>query len=327
MRTLALVSLVSLAPSIVLADDLQSGLFRLQVDGAEGSLRISEGAASISIASPGRCAGSAEGALSPAGRGVFTLTDARYRDICRVEIKADEDGRPISTVETGGCFAYHGASCGFDGTVIGRDVDVSISAIDEGFNARSKADRIEIQRVLSAAGHYAGGLDGVTGRGTRGAIIDAAQAALETSPGLDLSTRAGVDAFIISLIGEVGASEPATTQAPAEAAQVPADEPAAATVASGDAAETDPVGFGGTWSCDSDMFDEQAEFIFADGSVTLKNIGATMTHEAPIEIGGRSSSILLEVADGDRLGLFEITAETMIVMSNGEIFDCRRSDE
>lgn len=61
--------------------------------------------------------------------------------------------------------------------------------------------------------------------------------------------------------------------------------------------------------------------------MTLKNIGATMTHDAPIEIGGRSSSILLEMADGDRLGLFEITTETMIVMSNSEIFDCRRTDE
>lgn len=327
MRALALAALVYLAPSIVLADDLQSGLFRLQVDGGVGSLEIADGAASISIVSPGRCAGFAEGPLSKVGDALFALTDSSHGDVCRIEIEVDGNGLPISTADAGGCFAYSGASCGFHGSVLGREVAVSISAIDAGFNARSKADRIEIQRVLSAAGHYAGGLDGVTGRGTRGAIIDAAQAALETSPALDLSNRAGVDAFIISLIGEAGASEPATTQAPAEKAQVPADEPAAATVASGDAAETDPVGFGGTWSCDSDMFDEKAEFIFADGSVTLKSIGATMTHDAPIQIGGRNSSVLLQMADGDRLGLFEINAETMIVMSNGEIFDCRRTDE
>jgi hypothetical protein len=127
---------------------------------------------------------------------------------------------PISTTDAGGCFAYRGASCGFTGTVIGRDVDVSIESIDAGFNARSQADRIEIQRALAASGHYAGSLDGLTGRGTRGALIDAARAEIENSPGLDLSTRSGVDGFIVSLIGETGTSEPTTTQAPAPEAQV-----------------------------------------------------------------------------------------------------------
>jgi hypothetical protein len=134
-----------------------------------------------------------------------------------------------------------------------------------------------------------------------------------------------VDAFLVGLIGPAVTVEPAA--APTPATQVPSDDVAVSTVASPDAAEAGTVGFGGAWSCDSDMFDEKAEFVFADGSVTLKNLGATMTHDAPVEIGGRSSSILLEVADGDRLGLFEITAETMIVMGNGEIFDCRRADE
>lgn len=327
MRARALAALVSLVPGLALAEDVTSGLYRLQVDGAEGSLRISGGTASISVASPGRCAGSAEGPLSSAGSALFALTDARYGDVCRIEIEVDGKGLPISISDAGGCFAYHGASCGFDGSVVGRDVDVSIEAIDAGFNGRSQADRVEIQRVLKKAGDYVGDLDGVTGRGTRGAIIDAARAALETSPGIDLSTRSGVDAFLVGLIGEARASEPATTQDPAPEAKVSADEPAAATVASRDAAEATPLGFAGAWSCDSDMFDEKAEFVFADGSVTLKNIGATMTHDALIEIGGRSSAILLEMADGERLGLFEITAETMIVMSNSEIFDCRRADE
>lgn len=163
------------------------------------------------------------------------------------------------------------------------------------------------------------------GRGTQGALIDAARAEIETSPGLDLSTRSGVDGFIVSLIGEPGASD-ATTQATAREAQVPADEPAA-TVASRDAAEAGPLGFGGAWSCETEMFEEKAKFDFEDGKVTLRNIGATMTHEAAIQIGGRNSSVLLQMADGDRLGLFEITAETMIVMSNSEIFDCRRAEE
>jgi hypothetical protein len=37
--------------------------------------------------------------------------------------------------------------------------------------------------------------------------------------------------------------------------------------------------------------------------------------------------VTIDLADGERLGLFEITAESMIVMSGGEIFDCRRASE
>jgi hypothetical protein len=305
MRALALAALVSLAPGVLFAEGVTSGLYRLQVDGGEGSLKISDGAASIDITSSGRCSGSAEGLLSKVGDRLFALTDSRHGDVCRIEIEVDGGGLPISTADAGGCFAYRGASCGFHGSVLGRDVDVSISAIDAGFNALPREGRLEIQRALSEAGHYAGAIDGVTGRGTRGAIIAAARAVIATSLDVDLSTRPGVDAFLTELTGTSAVK---------------------AYIGDQDI-YVGPNDFHGLWECDSDMFEEKVEFIFAKRSVTLRNPGVTMAHDDPIAIGDSNSSFLLEMDDGERLGLFEITPMTMVIMSNDYVFNCRRAAE
>jgi hypothetical protein len=323
MRALVIAGLVALSPALALAD-VADGVYSLRTDGAQGTLRISGATARIDIIDPGRCSGSAEGVISSIGDRLTALRDARYGDVCTIEIELDANGVPVSTLDAGGCRAHHGASCGFTGDVVGREVASVPQSIDAAFDALARADRIAVQRALQDGGHYGGALDGVTGRGTRGGILAAARERLAAGSTVDLSTEAGAAAFLATLIGDTsGEDVPASVEAPAPAEiTAPAARPEAASGAPRDAAD-----FHGTWICDTEMFDAPAEFVFEDGSVTLKNLGATLGHDGPVRVGGRSSAVTIDLADGERLGLFEITAESMIVMSGGEIFDCRRAAE
>lgn len=181
------------------------GAYRIVTDGARGTLTLNGGVGSISIAAPS-CAGALDGTVTQAAPDLLVLS-ARGGQACSVALGLA--GGRVATIDQGpGCTFYHGASCAFSGQVDGPDVPADIAAIDAGLAAFVPEGRVWLQRVLTARGHYRGPLDGTTGPGTRGAIIEAARAAVAADPGLRLDTPAAVTRFLGGLSAATPSAAP-----------------------------------------------------------------------------------------------------------------------
>lgn len=311
MRRFLMTALLALLPSVSVAEQVRDGLYLMQVDGAEGTLRIERGQASLSIVSLGRCVGSVEGSLTPLRRGLTSFTDRRYGSDCTIAMTINADGSPSRTEEGPGCFAYHGASCAFTGEVIGLDVDSTIEALDAAFNAMSVAQRRNLQHRLVELGAYGGPVDGLIGPGTRRAIVIAARKDIRSDPEISLADTRKAGAYLARLLNPP--SSVSLLQAVEQALQAPAIV---------GAAEIDNVL--GLWTCASDLFETPVELEFGLDRASMRPLGITQPYEWMDSIGERSNALRIEFADGETIGLFDITAEAMIMMGSGMIFDCSR---
>lgn len=306
-------------PFTALADTLHDGYYHVAFEGAQGSLLIADGQASVSLGSM-TCAGSAAGPLSALIDRVATFTARDNDESCTMAITVDDNGTPVLIEETdSGCWYFHGASCSFHGEVLGPEVPFSIEAIDAGFNALSRDARLEAQEILRDRGFYAGAIDATTGRNTRLAIVGAAREDLTRMPDLRLDSEERVRIWLLAL---------ANTEA-TEPAQAPAAEPVP-TVADIGTVAPEPAATDGTptwlgdWRCESGHFEGTARFTFDQDRATFHNLGITMDHAGVQSIGQRSNALTLEFADGEIFGLFDIGHDSMIITASAGIFDCTR---
>lgn len=327
LSSLPIALLVAALPLAATAETLRDGLHAVVTDGGRGSLRISGGHAELAIAGE-RCFGGTEGPVSEVVDRMATFTNRQDGQSCTITLGIGDDGEPATLEEGSGCGYFHGASCGFSGRVTGREVPASIEAIDAGFNALSREARMEAQEALRARGTYTGAIDGATGPGTRRAVIDAARADLAGTPDLNLESAENVQTWLLSLTGPAASQ---AVQAP-EAAPEPTNKPAVdagnaqvrpeATTA--ESAEVSGPAWIGEWHCETDVFDRPAHFTFTESDATIHNIGATMNHDGAQPIGGREDALLIDFADGERLGLFSVQPDSMIIWASSGIFDCAR---
>lgn len=361
MQRALLSSLICFLPAATPADTLRDGYFRIITDGATGTLEISGGQASIGISSRG-CAGSMSGPLERAG-----YASARFSSSipgggsCTITVDILPDGTPGEIHAGRGCSYFHGATCSFSGFTAGPEVPFSIEAIDAGFNALPRELRMQAQRVLQAEGLYRSGIDGITGPGTRTAIIESARQIVADGGSLDLRTPEAVRRFLTLMVAApllTEAAPPPSAPGPrAMALAAPVTPPADGSVATaappapGDivlppveievtaplpsvespAAEPEEepapgIAWQGNWICASDTFGEPARFIFSDSQVTLENFGMSMRHTAVEEIGGRPDALRMRLMDGEELGMFHVRQDGMVLVASGGVFDCRRPD-
>ncbi|SHJ28647.1 peptidoglycan-binding domain-containing protein [Wenxinia saemankumensis] len=159
---------LALLPGLARAQILESGDWDIVTDGARGTIRTMGDHASIRIGAPG-CSGGFTGILERSGD-TATLTG----EGCTLDLARSADGR-ITISEGPGCTMWHGASCAFSGSVVGPALAVDIDAIDAAFARLGGAAAMQLQEALRDAGTYDGAIDGQTGPGTRGAIIERAR--------------------------------------------------------------------------------------------------------------------------------------------------------
>ncbi|HHX88188.1 MAG TPA: hypothetical protein GX700_00205 [Paracoccus sp.] len=333
MKYLAFLPIALLATSLSFAasaDTLRNGNYALAFDGGQGSLRIADGHASLSVGSRS-CLGSVGGAVSMLTDRVATFTDRQDGRSCTIHISLDEDGQPLGTESAGpDCGFFHGASCGFWGEVTGPEVPVAMTAITAGFNALPPEGRRAVQEVLSARGLYRGAIDGVVGPGTRVAIVEMARAELAASPrlALNLESEATVHRYLLTL---THSGPQQSTLAPQPVSKpIPASGVDAGVVTQPGVAVTDAgadragATWTGDWHCATELFDRPAHFTFTERNGTIHNLGRTVSHGGAQPIGGRENALLIEFTDGERFGLFEIQPETMVIAGSSGIFDCTR---
>lgn len=312
MNKIALAALAMFGvPAMTAAQDaVQEGLYRLQTDGGQGTLTITNGQASLGVAGvmPGVCAGGIEGRLTQVEDGVARFSQTQDSLSCTVAMYLDPDGRPLSLEPGAGCTSFHGFSCSFAGEITGPDVPVSIEAIDAAFNARSPEERRAIQQILHHQGHYNGAIDGVTGVGTRSALIAFGRENVATDPTVSLGDRASVSRQLLALLG----AKPEVPSTVEDAPDTDVQQPLSA------------VPFLGMWTCNTPGFDDNDVFEFGNDEVTIQMFEMTVTYDGFDVIGNRSNAYAVQLSDGVQLGLFDIASTTMIIMGEGMIFDCTR---
>jgi len=296
-------------PMLAIAQEaVREGHYRLQTDGGEGTLIIEKGRADLTVVRQGFCVGGIVGNLAPVENRTTHFTKIQDELACTVTVNVDADGRPVYLTPGYGCTSFHGFGCSFDARVTGLDVPISIEAIDTAFNARSTEERRAIQIALRGLGKYNGAIDGITGVGTRRGIISAARDIVSTDSGVSLGSIESAKQFMLNLINAEGSENLASSS--------PARE---SVVQSG----SDQI-FLGKWSCSLLGMDMKNNFEFEDGVLKVGMFDMQMPYDLVEPIGSRLNALSMELADGTVLGLFDITQNSMIMMGNGEIFDCEK---
>ncbi|MEL6463404.1 MAG: peptidoglycan-binding domain-containing protein [Pseudomonadota bacterium] len=205
-RPVVVGGLMALFATATHALELSVGAYTTRQDGGVGLLVIEDGQARLGISGRG-CVGALAGPLRRNTDGTLSFRQTMGSASC--ELTLDESSEGLAWIAPGqGCSFFHGASCSFAGVVVERTVPRSMSAIDEGFQQLDATARLEVQAALQASGHYRGAIDGIAGPGTRGAIIQAAEAAMARGDHVSLDKAHDVQAFLLGL----SETEP-TTQA------------------------------------------------------------------------------------------------------------------
>ncbi|WP_425040873.1 peptidoglycan-binding domain-containing protein [Primorskyibacter sp. S187A] len=187
--------------------ELLDGTYRAKNDGGTGLLTIRDGHASLGITGNG-CVGALEGPLRSNSDGTLSFRQQMGNASCELTLQDSDSG--LAWIDPGsGCSYFRGASCSFAGLVVERTVPRATDALDAAFRQMDEAARRAIQQALKDRGFYSGAIDGITGSNTRGAIIQAGEAALAGGANLRLDRVGDVRAFLMSLIeGEPVSEQP-----------------------------------------------------------------------------------------------------------------------
>jgi hypothetical protein len=304
---------ILLAPCAAFALDLQDGEYATVHDGAQGSLTIDGDFASIGMAAMG-CSGSVKGPLTKSDDGSLVLTARDDGMVCEIEITESSSG--LADLNSGpGCSYFSGASCGFSGVVTERTVSYTIEAIDAGFNSFNDEDRRAIQSSLKDADTYAGKIDGMTGQGTRLAIVEAAKKAFQDGATIDLKSSNGAKAFLAGLI-----STPAPVAAPTPQAADPET--------SNDVAASDVL-FTGEWNCLADGMETEAKvfdnhFSITQEAIDWKEMGRKVNIAEASALDAANTNYRLQMSDDYIVHLFNLTASEMYLVAAGDAFYCQR---
>lgn len=310
MRLIFISAVIISFPMLAIAQEaVREGHYRLQTDGGEGTLTIEKGRADLTVVRQGFCVGGVDGNLSPVENGITHFTTIQDELSCTVTVNVDAEGRPVYLTPGYGCTSFHGFGCSFNARVTGLDVPISIEAIDTAFNARSTEERRAIQIALRDLGKYNGAIDGITGVGTRRGIISAARDIVSTDSGVSLANIEGAKQFMLNLINtEVSESSASSSPTRESVVQSSSDQT-----------------FLGRWSCNLLGMDMKNNFEFEDGVLKVGMFDMQMSYDLVEPIGSRPNAWSMELADGTVLGLFDITRNSMIMMGNSEIFDCKKN--
>lgn len=109
-----LVGILALSPAVVGAEPMPSGEYSGTGDGAEMSIVIDGDRFEVSVGGPG-CMGFGKGEHIQTERNTWLAVIRDENSSCELSIV--KKGRQYLIEERSGCMYFHGASCGFSGTV------------------------------------------------------------------------------------------------------------------------------------------------------------------------------------------------------------------
>jgi len=310
--------LLCLLPIPVAAQGISDGLYAITTDGGAGTLEIVGDRGEIFIAGQG-CSGGMSGTLNRAEQGMAFLEGRDGAQVCRISIEVDAAGMPGEIMEGEGCGYFHGMTCGFSGSVTGRDVPFDISAMDQGFNALAREERRSVQTVLRDRGHYRGSIDGATGPGTRLAIRAAAREDLAANPGLDLRRPSDVEAYLRSLMG---ASEAPEAPEAAQDEALPTEAAGASPPFAPKALDALETAWLGAWSCTDPLNGAPTQMTIDPDKISFSASDDVYRFEGIHQV---SPGLVMLVTEGSPyFGLTDITETTITGYGIFGLFTCTR---